>query len=120
MITLKVTHLGDAAALAEIQKKAFMPLYEIYRDEKNPALRGPEDILCRLDNGKYICRNILFDGVLVGCVFFRKKGNGEYYLQRIFIDPGVQSRGIATEAILLCETEMPDAVKFTVDFPEDN
>ncbi len=119
MITIQKTTKEDAATLADIQKKAFIPLYEIYHDDKNPALRGPEDILCRLDNEKYVCRSIMLDGESVGCLFFRKKGGGEYYLQRIFIDPRVQSRGIATEAILLCEAEMPDAVKFTVDFPED-
>ena len=45
--------------------------------------------------------------------------DGEYYLGRIYIHPEYQNRGIARDAILLCEKEFPDARCYYVDFPED-
>lgn len=46
-------------------------------------------------------------------------GDGEYYLSRSYIHPDYQNKGIAREAILLCEKEFPDARFYFVDFPED-
>jgi len=40
-------------------------------------------------------------------------------LQRIYIKPEHQCKGIAQTAILLCEREFPKASGFFVDFPED-
>lgn len=119
MLTIKLTTEKDADTLTEIQKAAFLPLYDIYHDEGNPALRGPEDILNRLNRPTYRCWNILYDEVLVGGVIYRKLGEGEYYLQRIYIAPEFHNRGFASSAIMICEKEFPDAKKFTVEFPAD-
>lgn len=128
MITIRYATKEDAEKLCELQKAAFLPLYERYHDEGNPYLRGPEDITRRLETDifKYFC--ILEDGEIVGGILYRCAGSGiffdelkdgEYYLQRVFVDPDRQSKGIASAAILLTEKEFPDAVRFTVDFPSD-
>ncbi len=126
-ITIKNTEPCEAEALVRIQKAAFMPLYEKYRDEGSPALRGVEELLSRM-TPDYRVFTILCDGEIVGGVFYRLHGKytpenflgeGEYYLCRIWIDPAQQSKGIAAAAILLCEREFPDARRFFVDFPID-
>ena len=126
-ISIRITTPSEAERLSRIQKAAFKPLYEKYHDEGNPYLRGPEDILRRLNkcNRHY---TILCDGEIVGGIFYRlygrrspsdEIGDGEYYLSRIYIHPDYQNKGIARKAILLCEKEFPDARFYFVDFPED-
>lgn len=126
-ISIRITIPSEAEELSRIQKAAFKPLYDKYHDSRNPYLRGPEDILCRLN--KYNRHfTILHDGEIVGGIFYRLSGKrspteeiaeNEYYLGRIYIDPDHQNKGIAREAILLCENEFPDALTYYVDFPED-
>ena len=126
-ITIRRTEPCEAEALAKIQKSAFMPLYEKYRDDGSPALRGADELLSRM-TPNYRIFTILCDGETVGGIFYRLHGKytpdkflgeGEYYLCRIWIDPKYQNKGIAATAILLCEREFPDAQRFFVDFPID-
>lgn len=128
MITISETVEDEAQILCDIQKAAFLPLYEIYHDSSNPCLRGVEDILSRLNSPCFRYFTIRFDKMIVGGVlykcagrgiFFDKLDAGEYYLQRIYIRPDMQNRKIAQNAILLCEKEFHDAIRFTVDFPVD-
>ena len=126
-VEIRKTVAEEAEALALIQKAAFAPLYEKYHDGGNPFLRGPEDILRRLNkNNRHY--TILCDDKMVGGIFYRCKGKrnplavikeGEYYLARVYIHPDYQNQGIARQAILLCEKEFPDAESYFVDFPED-
>lgn len=126
-ISIRITGPSEAEELSQIQKAAFKPLYEKYNDKGNPFLRGPEDILRRLNKfNRHF--TILYDNKVVGGVFYRLYGKrsptdeigaGEYYLARIYIHPDYQNKGIARDAILLCEKEFPDARFYYVDFPED-
>ena len=127
-ITVRPTRLEEAEMLCHIQKVAFYPLYERYHDQNNPYLRGVDDIAKRLNSPKFRYFSIYDDETLVGGIYYNcKQGNGfsdclrqgEYYLNRIYIEPGRQCQGIAQAAILLCEKEFPDAVRFWVEFPED-
>ncbi len=126
-LSIRITDPSEAEELSQIQKAAFKPLYEKYHDKGNPFLRGPEDILRRLNKfNRHF--TILYDDKVVGGVFYRLYGKrspsdeigvGEYYLARIYIHPDYQNKGIARDAILLCEKEFPDARFYYVDFPED-
>ncbi len=71
---------SDTDVLWEIQKAAFLPIYEQLHDGIFYRLAG--DSLC----GMF--------------------GAGEYYLVRIYIRPDRQSCGIGRQAILLCEKSM--------------
>ncbi len=127
-ITIRPTTEEEAQLLSDIQKEAFLPLYEKYHDKASPYLRGKEDILNRINTTQFRCYCILSDDVIVGgiyykcfgkCLFIEELKTGEYYLQRVFIKPQFQCKGIAQRAILLCEKEFPNAEKFIVDFPVD-
>ena len=125
-VSIRITSASEAEVLSQIQKAAFGPLYQQFHDPGSPFLRGPEDILCRLNkSNRYY--TVLLDGEIVGGIFFRLYGKrspteeigaGEYYLARVYIHPDHQRGGIAKAAIRLCEQEFPDAEAYYVDFPE--
>ena len=126
-ITIRETQPSEAEKLIEIQRAAFLPLYEKYHDPANPCLRGVDDRLIRL-NENYRHFTILADGVTVGAIFYRVHGKwfpdtfleeGEYYLGRLYIHPDYQGKGIAPKAIGLAEKEFLDVKRFFVDFPID-
>lgn len=128
MISLRLTTAEDAEILTIIQQKAFQPLYEKYHDEGNPCLRDKRDILCRLNNPKFLYLTILSDDKIVGGILYRIKGStpfvknlrwGKYYLGRVFISPEYQNKGIATQAILQSEVYLKKPKKLYVDFPAD-
>ena len=126
-ISIRITVPSEAEELSQIQKAAFKPLFEKFHDEGNPFLRGPEDILRRLNKfNRHF--TILYDDKIVGGIFYRLYGKrspadeiseGEYYLARIYIHPDYQNKGISREAILLCEKEFPDDKFYYVDFPDE-
>lgn len=128
MIDIRPTVENDVDELINIQKQAFFPLYEKYYDEGNPYLRDERDILCRLNNPKYMYFTIVSDSVIVGGIMYKIKGAtpfvkrlgwGKYYLARVYISPEQQSKGIATSAILLSEKYLKRPRKLYVDFPAD-
>ena len=126
-ISIKTTSVSDVETLIQVQKAAFLPLYEKYHDESSPYLRGAEDILMRM-NENYRHFTIFYGNEIVGGIFYRVHGkytpekilgDGEYYLCRVYVDPKYQNKGVATQAILLCEREFTDAKRVFVDFPAD-
>ena len=127
-ITIRVTKENEALELSNIQKDAFLPLYEKYHDEGNPCLRGVEDVANRLNSDYFRYFTIFLEAEIVGGILYKCKGrtpfvdgleDGQYYLQRVYIKPEKQCKRIAQTAILLCEKELSDAKSFLVDFPED-
>lgn len=123
-IKIKPTQPSEADLLAKIQAAAFRPLYDRFHDQRNPCLRGPEDILRRLTR-QYRYFTIWQEKEIIGGIFYLlqdtthvKIGPHGYYLGRIYLHPDYQNQGIARQAIHLCEKEFPDADTYFVDFPE--
>lgn len=119
MVRIRKSINEEASILWNIQKQAFLPLYEKYHDKANPYLRGIEDITRRIESSMFRYYTILEDDKIVGGIVYRCRDAGEYYLQRVYIKPERQGKRIAQTAILLCENEFEDATCFTVDFPQD-
>ena len=128
-IAVRWTVPEDAPKLADIQREAFLPMYEKYKDSDNPCLRGKEDILPRLLlRQRFLYFTILIDDEIAGGILYRRVGNGlffrelnkgEYYLQRVYVAPGAQRSGVAKESLRQCESILRDANAFFVDFPTD-
>ena len=110
---------ADAEALVAIQQQAFKRLYDNYRDEGSPYLRGPDEIIGWLERPNWRVYKIVADDVLCGGVSFceRNEMPGIYYLARIYILPEMQSKGIASTAIFLSEKTVANASLWTLDFP---
>lgn len=128
MIAIRNTLERDAEPLADIQRRAFLPLYQRYYAGDRPYDRGTEEILCRLGTAAFQCFTVLEDGRIVGGVLYKcsgrapfvgELGEGESYLKRVYIAPERQGRRIAQTAIRLCEKELSGINAFYVDFPED-
>lgn len=113
--------IKDAEDLVTIQKSAFKRLYDIYHDDGSPYLRGTDEIIRWLESPNWQVYKILADGALCGGVSFYERNGmpGVYYLARIYISPRMQSNGIASRAILLCEAAVTNASIWTLDFPVD-
>jgi GNAT superfamily N-acetyltransferase len=119
IISISAANVDDAENLTAIQKQAFERLYVLYQDEANPYLRGSDEIVYHIENNTMDIYKIVADGSLCGGISIRNDGNGEYYLHRIYVQPQLQSNGIAKKAIELCEMNYPTAKKWKVDFPID-
>ena len=109
----------DAEALVVIQKRAFKRLYDMYRDEGSPFLRGVDEIEKWLGRPNWHVYKIYADDILCGGVAFceRNKTSGEYYLARIYTLPEFQGKGIASTAMLMCEATVGNAKRWRLDFP---
>jgi len=118
-ITIKPAVADDADNLTAIQKQAFERLYKIYQDEASPYLRGSNEIKYHIENGTQDIYKIFADNIICGGIAIRNKGDGEYYLNRIYILPQLQGKSVGRKAIELCENNYPDAKRWTVDFPAD-
>ncbi len=118
-VTLAQARPEDVEALVAIQKQAFARLYEQYQDEASPYLRGAQEHRNWLMHRQVRCWKILEDGALCGGVTVFLRPGGEYYLVRLFVHPDRQGRGIAGQALLLCERKYPEARRWTLDFPID-
>ncbi len=69
-IEITLATAADAEGLVAIQQQAFKRLYEIYRDEGNPYLRGTDEIISWLERPNWRVYKIIADGVLCGGVSF--------------------------------------------------
>lgn len=118
-ITLENAETADAESMAAIQKQAFESLYRLYRDNGSPYLRGIDEIKNWLADSSRMLYKILLDGSIVGGIAVFDRGNGEYYLTRLYILPELQGNGIGAKAISLCEEFYPDSKRWSLDYPED-
>ena len=102
-VSLTIIALGEASLLWEMQKTAFRPLYEKYRDEGSPYLEPLSKTEARLcyPNGRYY--RIELDGQMAGAVYLSLRGPGKFRLGPLFILPEFRNRGIAQAAILALE-----------------
>jgi len=109
----------DAENLVSIQKKAFKKLYDIYKDEKSPYLKGTAEFYRWLNHPNVSIYKIYADEMLCSGIAVFKKPDDEYYLARLYILPELQRQGIASKAIKLCEACFEGAKKWMLDFPAD-
>lgn len=118
-IEIEPAYAHDAEALADIQRRAFRRLYDIYHDDGSPFLRGADEILRWLERPDCKVFRIFADGSPVGGIAAWERTDlpGEYYLARVYVLPEMQNQGIASRAISLCEAVFPFASRWTLDYP---
>lgn len=116
LVPVEEKHLEMLCAL---QHAAFLPLYDRYHDEKNPAFKGAEELRRQMDSPDFFPYAILADGTIAGGITVKRLEKGVYYLSRLYVDPALHCRGIASAAIRICESFFPDARRWLLDFPAD-
>lgn len=103
-IELRKASLSDAETLWKMQKVAFAPLYEIYRDEGSPAMEPLFRTQERLEQSETSYYFILADGANAGAIRVRDwRGERPKVISPLFVLPDFQGHGIAQRAIRLAE-----------------
>ncbi len=115
-IWVRRAQLNDAERLLSIQQRAFCEDLERYRDyETNPTNEPLEKMQRKITSFDYY--TIMVGDQIMGGVEVRARGEGQYYLGRIYIDPHCQNSGIGSQVMSLIEADFPDASVWTLDTP---
>lgn len=95
--------LTDAPEIWRMEKEAFAPLYQKYRDEGSPYLEPLSKVQQKLSflGGSYYW--ITAEGERVGAVWVGVRSPGVFHLGPLFICPRWQNRGFAQAALLQLE-----------------
>ena len=111
---------GDVEVLAEISKRAF----ETDVDVGAPGPGGPPGYDSPEAHLRFMefleCYRILLDEDIVGGVFVGRVNEEHLVLERIFVDPDLHNRGIATRATELVWELYPEGRLWTLGTPEWN
>lgn len=112
MVTLKAAGMEDAEALLALQKQAFSPLLEKYRDySTNPAMEPLSTLKRKLAERDYYF--ILLDGREVGYAGV-KRTEDSMHITPIGVLPGCQGKGIGHRALELLEGLYPEAQRWSL------
>lgn len=112
-VQLKKAEIDDAEQLFAMQRAAFLPLLEKYRDyATSPANEPIEKMKARIreQNGGFF--KILAGGELAGAIRIRQKEAGRFWIGPLFITPQFQGGGIAQAALLGAEALYPKALSW--------
>ena len=107
--------LEDIEKLLPIQKSSFQEDLEKYEDfETNPACETSEKLAENIK--KYHHYTILYDDAIIGAIDVR--GNDErMHIDKVFISPTIQNKGIGTAAIHFLEEQFPNVKLWTLYTP---
>lgn len=107
-IELRKANSEDAAKIFEMQRKAFMPLLEKYKDyETSPANETVERVAARIQNSNYFM--IFADSTLVGAIRIIERVGKHFWVSPVFIIPAYQGQGIAQKVMRQTEELFPEA-----------
>lgn len=124
MTTLIPVTEADVPLLWQMQREAFTPLLEKYRDYgTNPACVTLETMKQKFVRPEMLgCWFILENGEKVGSFYVKssdpvREGVPRFFLSNVFVLPEFQNRGIAQRAIHLVEKEFPpgDWLLYTIE-----
>lgn len=117
-VLFEKANLDDVERLLEIQKDAFQEALILYEDyETSPAFESVEKITYKIQHHNYY--KIIADREIVGGIHIYKKGEGHYYLNRIFVHPNYENMGIGRMAMTFVENdkEFEDAFIWSLETP---
>ncbi|OCA90335.1 hypothetical protein A8F94_00045 [Bacillus sp. FJAT-27225] len=114
-IVFRKSVLGDIIHLLSIQKAAFQEDLEKYQDyDTNPACETPEKLA---ENIKKFYHYTILDGEKIIGAFDVRGNDNRMHIDKIFIDPSIQNKGIGTSAIHFIEREFPNVKLWTLYTP---
>lgn len=118
-ITYRKAERADVPEQIELQRAAFLPLFEKYQDEESPYNMSFGELEGKILNplGCYLV--ILADGVAAGGIYVHplEQSTEEMYLCGIYVRPELHGNGIAQAAILHAEELFPECRRWTLDVP---
>ena len=118
MLTLELARPEDAAALAEISRRAFDTDVDCGATEPGGPPGYDSAAWQRSTMGKSSAYwKILVDGQLAGGAIVMAYPRGRYYLARIFLDPDYHRRGLGTQAMNAVLDAYPEARVWRLETP---
>jgi len=106
----------DIDIVFEIQRAAFKPLYEKYRDDINPYLESKETVLRKYMRDGTNGYLFLEEGKPTGTVRIMIDQSGKCgKVSALAVRPACQGRGIAQQALLIIEKLHPHVEKWYLD-----
>ena len=119
MIKIEKATLDDVITLTEIQACTFQDDSKL--KPSGCSMEGPPGCDSVDWNTEWIGKTpyykILLDDQIVGGIIVFDMGQGHYELGRIYVDPGVQNRGIGQQAVRQMLEAFPQAEKWTLGTP---
>ncbi|TWT13242.1 GNAT family N-acetyltransferase [Planomicrobium sp. CPCC 101079] len=110
IVKLEKAFEADAQRLFDMQRAAFLPLLEKYRDfDTSPAAEPIEQLRSKITNHKNTFFIILADGKLAGGICIKQKAEERFRISPIFVLPEYQGSGIAQETLRQVEMCFPNA-----------
>lgn len=118
-IEIKRSNVNEVDDLLSIQSKAFKEDLFTYEDYlTSPATESKERLAKKIE--KYFHYSIFIDGLLSGGAEVRKLSDKEAYLNRIYLLPELQSKGLGTLLMNKIESMFPEIVNWTLSTPHLN
>ena len=103
-------------AVYDIQKQAYKPLYEKYRDdETSPYMESKETVLKKYTKQNTTGYVFIEDSIPVGAVRVWESISGVHGISALAVLPKYQNRRIAQTALLEIEKKHPEAWCWTLD-----
>ncbi|MBM7615879.1 GNAT family N-acetyltransferase [Alkaliphilus hydrothermalis] len=115
-LLIKRTNLDEVEELLEIQKSAFHEALERYQDyDTSPATEAKERLQYKIQH--YHHYTIYMDDELIGGAEVRIKSVSHCYLNRIYVNPTHQGKGIGKKVMLHLEGLYPQATTWSLNTP---
>lgn len=111
---MRLARKCDAPMIHAMQLRAFMPLYEKYRDAGSPALETVERVLQRIEDPLSRCFIICDAGEAVGAIRVQRLKD-RCRISPLFVLPEKQGKGFAQQAMRQAEAMYPDVKLWVLD-----
>jgi|NGEPerStandDraft_9_1074522.scaffolds.fasta_scaffold22928_2 ribosomal protein S18 acetylase RimI-like enzyme len=116
---IRRTNVDEAEDILNVQKEAFQADLEKYEDfETSPATEPIKKLLYKIN--KNIHYTILINDRIIGGAEVRLDSPTECYINRIFVLPQYQDKGLGTRIMNFIENEYPNVMKWTLSTPHKN
>jgi len=109
--TLRRAMESDAAMIYELQREAFLPLLDKYKDyDTNPAYESADKVAARMKMPRFEYYMICYKEVTVGAIGVRWDETGsKYWISPLFVISAYHGLGIAQQTITAVEEMYPTA-----------
>ena len=115
-LRIQRTSIEESESLLDIQKKAFYKDWLKYEDPMNPYHEPLDRLKEKIKSFHYF--TLYWGDKIIGGVDIRKRSENHYRLNRIYIDPSFQNKGLGYQAILGLEKIYEDAKVWDLDTPQ--
>jgi ribosomal protein S18 acetylase RimI-like enzyme len=118
-LEIRRTLIEEAEEILNIQKEAFLADLEIYKDyETSPATEPIKKLLYKINKNFHY--TILINNKIIGGAELRFDSDTECYINRIFMLPEFQNKGLGTKIMNHFDMDFPHIKKWTLCTPHLN